>query len=92
MKFVKFFLLSFFILIGGLAFSQQTTKKATEIQSKKTTAQQNTQKKNDIKTVPKSKLQQSQLKKINQNKSKLQTQKLKKAIRRNNIKRKPNRK
>ena len=92
MRFVKLIILSFFILLGSTMFGQQTTKKATEIQSKKTTAQQNNKKKNNIKTVPKAQVQQSRLKKINQNKSRLQTQKLKKAIRRNKIKRKPIRK
>ncbi len=91
MKPVRLILLSLFILIVGVAFSQEPTKPVTQEQSKKTTAKTNTQK-NNIKTVPKTKLQQSQLKKINQSKAKLQSQKLKKAIRKSSIVRKKGRK
>ncbi len=91
MKLVKLILLSFFISITGMAFSQDPIKPVSQDQSKKTTTKTNTEK-NNIKTVPQSKLQQSQLKKINQSKSKLQAQKLKKAIRKSSIIRKKGRK
>lgn len=91
MKMIRFFLLSCLLSVTGLVYSQQTEKKVTETQKNKVTLK-SPQKNNNIKTVPKAKLKQSQLKKINQNKSKLQSQKLKKAIRRSNIRRKPFRK
>jgi len=90
MKLVRFSLSFIFIMLVGSVFSQQPPVKTTEIQTK--TNQADPTKKNNIKTVPKAQLQQSQLKKINQTKSKIQVQKLKTAIRKSSIVRKKGKK
>jgi hypothetical protein len=95
MKLIRYLVLSLFILVSGMTYSQEAETKITKLKKDQNLNKSNTksaQKNNNIKTVPKAKLKQSQLKKINQNKSKLQSQKLKKAIRRSKIRRKPFRK
>lgn len=88
MKFYKIFLLNFFIITAGIAFGQQSPpKKSTEIPKQSTIV--SAQKNNTIKTVPKSNFKQAQLKKMNQAKAKMQSQNLKKAIRKATIMRKP---
>ena len=81
-------------MVSGMTYGQEAEKKVTELKKDQNPTKTITKsaQNNNIKTVPKSKLKQSQLKRINQNKSKLQTQKLKKAIRRSKIRRKPFRK
>ncbi len=95
MQLIRYLVLSFLILVSGLIYAQETEQKTTTQKKEQvpvSTDQKKTNNNNNIKTVPQAKLKQSQLKKINQTKAKLQAQKLKKAIRRSKIKRKPFRK
>ncbi|PKP34314.1 MAG: hypothetical protein CVU00_07365 [Bacteroidetes bacterium HGW-Bacteroidetes-17] len=90
MKLIKFLLSFILIMLVGSVFSQQLPVKTTEIQTK--TNLTDPAKKNNIKSVPKAQLQQSQLKKITQTKQKIQAQKLKTAIRKSNMVRKKGKK
>jgi len=90
MKPLRFLLLGFFISVTITIFGQDIPKKTAVIQDKN--LQVKPVPKDNIKSVPKATLQQLQLKKINQNKAKLQSQQLKKAVRRSNIVRKLGRK
>ncbi len=87
MKSIKIFFFVISFLISGVLMAQQPVKEVKKDQTNTQNKEKKTQQK--IKTVPKSNIQKKQVKKATQIKSKAQHQKLKKAIRRNHITRKP---
>ena len=89
MKFIKLFLLTVYIITVGIAFGQQPPPKKNITETPKQNPIVSAQKNNTIKTVPKSNLKQVQLKNMNQARAKMQSQNLKKAIRKAKIIRKP---